>query len=278
MPIRLDTSLMSLQAFLGVDNNQNQLQKSMERMSSGIRLNRAADGAAELSQAIALQSEQLSNMAAQRNSNDGLSMVQTAEGATGQTGEMLSRMRELSVQAASGTLNDDQRSMIQTEISSIQSEMDRIAGVTEFNGVQLADGTNPNIKVQVGTGDTPSDAVEIKLADLRADSLGVGTSSVDVSTAGGATSALDAIDTAMDSLNEYRSNYGAVHNRLNSSINNLETGYIAAAESESRIMDTDYAYETAEAAKSQMLMDTLGLAVAGQANRINQGSARTLFS
>ena len=105
----------------------------------------------------------------------------------------------------------------------------------------------------------------------------MGTSSVDVSTAGGATSALDAIDTAMDSLNEYRSNYGAVHNRLNSSINNLETGYIAAAESESRIMDTDYAYETAEAAKSQMLMD-MGLAVAGQANRINQGSARTLFS
>ena len=244
------TLLMSLQAFLGVDNNQNQLQKSMERMSSGIRLNRAADGAAELSQAIALQSEQLSNMAAQRNSNDGLSMVQTAEGATRQTGEMLSRMRGLSVQAASGTLNDDQRSMIQTEISSIQSEMDRIAGVTEFNGVQLADGTNPNIKVQVGTGDTPSDAVEIKLADLRADSLGVGTSSVDVSTAGGATSALDAIDTAMDSLNEYRSNYGAVHNvRLNSSINNLETGYIAAAESESRIMDWTTAYETAEAAK-----------------------------
>ena len=130
---------------LGVDNNQNHLQKSMERMSSGIRLNRAADGAAELSQAIALQSEQLSNMAAQRNSNDGLSMVQTAEGATGQTGEMLSRMRELSVQAVSGTLNDDQRSMIQTEISSIQSEMDRIAGVTEFNGVQLADGTIQNI-------------------------------------------------------------------------------------------------------------------------------------
>ena len=277
MPIRLDTSLMSLQAFLGVDNNQTALQKSMERMSSGVRLNRAADGAAELAQAISLQSEQLSNMAAQRNSNDGLSMVQTAEGATGQTGEMLSRMRELSVQAASGTLNDDQRSMIQTEISSIQSEMDRVAGVTEFNGVQLADGTNSNVKVQVGTGSTPSDAVEIKLADLRADSLGVGTSAVDVSTANGATSALDAIDTAMDSLNEYRSNYGAVHNRLNSSINNLETGFLAAAESESRIMDTDYAYETAEAAKSQMLMD-MGLAVAGQANRINQGSARTLFS
>lgn len=268
---------MSLQAFLGVDKNQTQLQKSMERMSSGVRLNRAADGAAELSQAIELQSEQLSNMAAQRNSNDGLSMVQTAEGATGQAGEMLSRMRELSVQAASGTMNDDQRSMIQTEISSIQSEMDRIAGVTEFNGVQLADGTNPNVRVQVGTDGTTSDAVEIKLADLRADSLGVGTSSVDVSTSGGATSALDAIDTAMESLNEYRSNYGAVHNRLNSSISNLETGFIAAAESESRIMDTDYAYETAEAAKSQMLMD-MGLAVAGQANRINQKSARSLFS
>jgi len=277
MPIRLDTSMMSLQAFLGVDKNQNQLQKSMERMSSGLRLNRAADGAAELSQAIELQSEQLSNMAAQRNSNDGLSMVQTAEGASGQTGDMLSRMRELSVQAANGTLNDDQRSMIQTEISSIQSEMDRVAGVTEFNGVQLADGTNPNVKVQVGTGGTTSDAVEIKLADLRSDSLGVGSSSVDVSTSGGATSALDAIDTAMDSLNEYRSNYGAVHNRLSSSINNLETGYIAAAESESRIMDTDYASETAEAAKSQMLMD-MGLAVAGQANRINQKTARSLFS
>ena len=273
--MKLNTSMMNLQALMG---NKVDLQKSLARMASGQRLNSASDGAAELAQAIEMQSEQLSNMAAQRNANDGLSMVHTAEGAAGQTGEMLGRMRELSVQAASETLNDDQRAMIQTEMTSLQSEMDRLAGTTQFNGVQIADGSRPEISVQVGTGDDPkSDAMKVKLADLRADSLGVGTSSIDVSTSSGALSALDSIDTAMDTLNGYRSDYGAAHNRLNTSVNLLETGYQNSVAAESRIMDTDYAYESAESAKSQMLMD-MGLAVAGQANRINQGMARTLLA
>jgi flagellin len=270
--------MMSLQALMGIDKNNTQMQKAMERMSSGLRINRAADGAAELSQAVQMQSEQLSNMAAQRNTHDGLSMVQTAEGASGQVGDMLGRMRELSVQASSETINDDQRSMIQTEIAGIQSEMDRIAGVTEFNGVPLADGSNPQVSVQVGTsGDAAKDTIDVKMADLRSSSLGVDSSTVNVSTTGGARSALDAIDTAMDNLNAHRSNYGSAHNRMSSSINQLEFGYIASVEAESRIMDTDYAQETAESAKSQMLMD-MGLAVAGQANRINQNNARSLLS
>ena len=273
--MKLNTSMMNLQALMG---NKVDLQKSLARMASGQRLNSASDGAAELSQAIEMQSEQLSNMAAQRNANNGLSMVHTAEGAAGQTGEMLSRMRELSVQAASETLNDDQRAMIQTEMTSLQTEMDRVAGTTEFNGVKIADGSRSQISVQIGTGDDPkSDAMQVKLADLRADSLGVGTSAVNVSTSSGALSALDSIDTAMDTLNGYRSDYGAAHNRLNTSANLLETNYQSTAAAESRIMDTDYAYESAEAAKSQMLMD-MGLAVAGQANRINQGMARSLLS
>jgi flagellin len=277
MPLRLNTSMMSLQALMGADQSKTQMQKSLARMASGQRLNSASDGAAELNQAIKMQSEQLSNMAAQRNTHDGLSMVQTAEGATGQTGEMLSRMRELSVQASSETINDDQRGMIQTEITSIQAEMDRIAGVTEFNGVQVANGTSPAIKVQVGTGDKSEDTIDVELADLRADSLGVGASSVNVATTGGATSALDAIDTAMDNLNGHRAKYGAAHNRLSSSVNQLEVGFQASVEAESRIMDTDYAFESAETAKSQMLMD-MGLAAAGQANRINQSTVRGLIS
>ena len=277
MALRLDTSMMSLQGLMGIDKHGSHLKKSLERLSSGQRINSAADGAAELAQAIEFQKEQRSNMAAQRNAHDALSVVQTAEGATGQAGEMLSRMRELSVQASSETINDDQRGMINSEIEQIQYELDRVAGTTNFNGVQLADGTTPELAVRVGTGDGDEDSMDIELADLRADSLGVGASTVNVSTTTGARSSLDAIDTAMENLNEYRSNYGAVHNRLSSAVNTLETGHQNVVEAESRIMDTDFAFETAEAAKSQMLMD-VGLAAAGQANRVNQSSVRNLIA
>jgi len=275
MAIGLNTSLMNLQSIMG---NRTDLQKSLARMASGRRINNAAGGPAELAAAIKMQSEQLSNMQAQRNAHDGLSMIQTAEGAANSAGESLARMRELSVQAASGTINDEQRAMIQTEITGIQAEMDRIAGVTEFNGVQLSDGSNPALTVQVGTGADPDEnTIKVKLGDLRSSSLGVGAATVNVSSSIGALSALDAIDSAMQTLNSQRSGYGAAHNRMNASVNILETGFVASVEAESRIMDTDYAFETAEAAKSQMLMD-MGLAAAGQANKLNQNLSRGLLA
>jgi flagellin len=188
---------------------------------------------------------------------------------------ILKRMRELAVESSSETLADQERAYIQDEFVQLSQEVDRIASVTNFNGVQLADGSATGIQVQVGIYDTANDRITITMGDLRTTTLGVDTSTLDLSTATGAQAALTNIDTALDSVNATRAGFGASQNRLQSTMNNIEVYTESLAAAESRIRDADFAYESAEMTKFQ-IMQQAGVAVLGQANGLNQAALRLL--
>ena len=206
-----------------------------------------------------------------RNTNDGISIISTAEGAANEVGSILKRMRELAVQSSSETLDDDERAYIQDEFTELTSEVDRISAVTEFNGLQLSDGSDTQLQVQVGVDNSADDRITITLGDLTASTLGVDTGSVDLSSSGAAQTAIDTIDTAIDSVSSYRSKFGAVENRLNSALNNLENYTENLQSAESQIRDADFAYETAEMSKNQ-IMQQASTSVLAQAKTVSQGA------
>jgi flagellin len=240
----------------------------LERISSGLRINRAADDAAGLGVATALETAVISARQGIRNANDGISIVQTAESASNEVTDILQRMRELAVQSSSETLDNQERSYIEDEYDELRDEIARIANNTEFNGVQLADGTTTLLSVQVGIENNSASRVGIDLGDLTTTGLGLGTS-VTLLNVTGAQSALDTLDTALDSINSYRSQLGSVQNRIESAINNAWSYAEALSAAESRIRDADYALETSEMTKQQ-IMQQAGIAALAQAKNMNQ--------
>jgi flagellin len=274
-------SNMTAQNALGNLNKTNRsLNNTFQNISSGLRINNAADDAAGLGVAENLEAEQMSLRQAHRNTNDGISIIQTAEGATDEVGDILKRMRELAVQSSSETLHNTERAYIQDEFTQLTGEVDRIAQVTEFNGIKLANsgagltGTG-HLNVQVGIHDSTDDRIKIDLGDLEASTLKVDSSNVNLDNVSSAQSAITTIDTAIDQVNQYRSDYGAVQNRLESALNNLEVYTENVASSESRIRDADFAFETAEMSKFQ-IMQQAGVAILGQANGLSQGALRLI--
>jgi flagellin len=261
---------------LGNLNKTNRgLTNTFQNISSGLRINNAADDAAGLAVAENLESEQMSLRQAQRNTNDGISVIQTAEGATNEVADMLKRMRELAVQSSSETLANSERAYIQDEFTQLTAEVDRIAQVTEFNGIDLGDGSNAKVTVQVGIHDRANDRIAIDMGDLRATTLGVDSGNMALGNVASAQAAITKLDTAIDKVNDYRSDYGAVQNRLESALNNLETYTENTASAESRIRDADFAHETAEMSKFQV-MQQAGVAILGQANGLGQGALRLI--
>jgi flagellin len=204
-----------------------------------------------------------------RNSNDGISIIQTAEGATKEVLNILDRMRELSVQSASETLDDAERVYIDDEFEQLSDEVERIAQATEFNDLRLADGTNTTLSVQVGVTSGSESQLTITLGDLTVSNLSVDTTTIDLTDASTARSAIDTIDAAIDSVNSIRAGYGAVQNRIDCSIRNMVTYVESLSAAESQIMDTDYATETAEMTRLQV-MQQAGTAALAQARTINQ--------
>jgi len=275
MALTVNTNVSAMNATTQLNRSNGGLSSTLGRISSGLRINSAADDAAGLGVAENLSAASRSVRVAQRNTNDGISVVQTAEGATNEVSNILKRMRELSVQSASETLDDDERAYIQDEFVELSEEVDRIANVTEFNGVALTDGTNATIAVQVGINNTANDTVDITLGDLSAATLGVDTGAVDLSTSTGAGTAIGAIDTALDTLNGYRSDLGATQNRLESSMSNLENYDQSLSAAESQIRDADFAYEASEMAKYQV-MQQAGVAALAQAKSINMQAAQLI--
>ena len=267
MGITVNTNTAANAALTKLGETGRRLNKSFERISSGLRIARAADDAAGLGVAENLKVAASSARVAARNVGDGISMIAVAEGATAEVANILGRMRELAVQSASETLGDDERAYIQDEYVALASEVDRIANTTEFNGLQLADGTTSTLSVQVGIHATANDQVDITMGDLRASTLGVDTGTVDLSTSSGASSALDALDTAIEAVSSYRSDFGAGENRLNSALNNLEVFIENTKAAESQIRDADFGYESAELAKQQVLQQA-GVAVLAQAKQL----------
>lgn len=275
MAITVKTNTTATNALKDLNQTSRSLSRSFERISSGQRIARAADDAAGLGVAENLRRTSASAAVAQRNTNDGMSFIAVAEGASSEVGNLLVRMRELAVQGASETLDDDERAYVQSEFVALSTEVDRIAEVTEFNGQALTNGTLTDVNVQVGVNATANDQIAITLGDLTTATLGVDTGAVDMSTAGGASLALASIDTAIETVSSYRASYGATENRLSSALNNLETFEQTTKEAESRIRDADFGAETATLSQNQILQQA-GVSVLSQAKSINQSALSLL--
>jgi len=287
MALTVNTNLAAMRSQRNLNANQWSLNKTFERVSSGRRINSAADDAAGLAVAENLDASVRSLGAARRNVNDGLGLIQVAEGASVEVGNILKRMRELAIQAASDTLGDSERAYIQFEVDQLVSEVERIAGATDFNGVVLADANNAaylgSLDIQVGINNVAGvDQLTLSLGSLNASAIELdgGTFSgditgVDLSTAATARTSLADIDVALDAVSEIRAHFGALSNRLDSAGRNIDQYSLNLRASESQIRDADFAVETANLSKQQVIQQA-GISVLGQANNISQGVVQLL--
>jgi len=266
MGLRINTNLQAMIAQRNLDQNRRAQEGSLERLSSGNRINRAGDDAAGLAISERIRASTRSLSQAGRNAQDGISMIQVAEGGTNEISNILVRMRELSIQAASDTIGDKERSFIDKEVQQLRSEIDRIATTTEFNGTKLLNGSGNKLEIQVGIN---NNAAQDRLV-FDAQQQNVGTESLGIegiSTANKQSSQenLAKLDSALTRLNENRSALGALQNRLQSTINNIGTYRENLEAARSRIRDTDMAAETSELTKNNILAQA-GISVLGQAN------------
>jgi flagellin len=272
----INTNITSQMAQRNLMSSQNSLSTSMERLSSGLRINSAKDDAA--GQAIANRmTAQISGMAqAQRNANDGISVAQTAEGALNQVNDNLLRIRELAVQASNDTNSDTDRASIQEEITARVNEIDRISDSTQFNGKNILDGSTASMDIQVGANTSAADTLTITLTDASSAALilddadaavDLTTGAVTDSTA--AKASIDAVDNALKAVDSARSGLGSIQNRFEAVIGNLQSSEINLSSARSRIEDTDYAKEVANMTKSQILQQA-GTSLLAQANQTPQ--------
>jgi flagellin len=273
MAITVRTNAAAGRALTDLNKTSRSLSRSFERISSGLRISRAADDAAGLGVAENLRAQHTSATVAARNTNDGISAITVAEGATNEVSNLLVRMRELAVQSSSETLGATERGYAQSEFTSLKSEVDRIANVTEFNGTKLTDGSTTTLNIQVGTNNSANDQIGVTFSALGTTALGVGAS--DISSVGGAQTALDDIDAAISTVNSARASYGASENRLNSALNNIETYGQTVQSAESQIRDADFGAETASLSNKQILQQA-GVSILGQAKQINQAALSLL--
>jgi flagellin len=263
MGLRVNTNVASLNAQRNLMNTTNRLNRSLERLSSGLRINRAADDAAGLAISESFRAEIRSLDQAQRNALDGVSLVQVAEGALDETGGLLIRMRELAVQAANGTLGSSERSSLDQEFQDLIAEIDRISAVTNFNGISILASSGTSIVFQVGVDGTSSDTITVSGVAAAASDLGV--DALDIATAGAAQSSLAALDSAISQVASLRATFGTTQNRLESTIRSLAIATENISAAESRIRDVDVASETANLTRNQVLQQA-GVSVLAQAN------------
>lgn len=267
----INTNLLSLTTQTNLNKSQSALGTAIERLSSGLRINSAKDDAAGQAIANRMTSQVKGMTQAARNANDGISLVQTAEGNLNEINTNLQRIRELAVQAANDTNGTTDLASINTEITQRLYEINRIAGSANFNGKKLLDGTATDFNIQVGAGTDDSDTITIKtdaLIDANATSLASGlTGSIDSNAK--AKSFIDAADTAIAAVDTARSNLGAIQNRFESTINNLNNSINNLSAAQSRIQDADYATEVSNMSRAQILQQA-GTSVLSQANQVPQ--------
>lgn len=267
MALTINNNIASISAQRNLSVSSGALQRSVERLSSGLRITRAADDAAGLGVSEVLRAQIRSINQVIRNANDGISLTQIADGAASTIGNLLTRMRELAAQSSTGTLGSTERSYLDQEFLALRSEIDRIAKVTEFNGNFLLSGASNSFTLQVGFRSGANDTLSISLRDLDLDSLSL--SSVNISTAGNAQSALSNIDSAISAVATARADYGSYQNRFEATIASLQVTSENFTAAESRIRDADIAFETAVFTRNQILVQS-GIAVLAQANALPQ--------
>ena len=273
MGVVVNTNVSSISASRILSRNKVDLQQTMERLSSGKRINSAADDAAGMAVAAKLRADVQSLNQAVRNANDAVSLVNTYDGASAEVESILVRMRELAVQSATGTYQDDDRDLAQNEIDALAAEIDRIAENTTFNHMHIADassGSSGTFTFRVGPQSGSADDVGVELASLMSSALGsTGVSSLDIGSAGGASDAVEAIDSAIAALSSARSVAGAFVNRLGHTIANLQNVSQRTQEALSGVEDADYAAESAALARGMVLAQA-GTAMLAQANQSPQ--------
>ena len=267
MGLRINTNIPALVAQRNLRSTRGSLDRTLERLSSGSRINHAGDDAAGLAISESLRAQIRGIGQAERNAQDGISLVQVAESALGEISNILIRLRELGVQASSDTVGPTERGFLDREFQQMLEEIDRIANSTQFNNVPLLNGTASTFEVQVGTRNNPQiDRIKLfdaNSADVNVTALGINLSSVADKV--NAQNSLSAIDGALNSVTATRAGFGAIQNRLQSIINNITVSKENLSAANSRIRDADFAEETSELTKNNILMQS-GTAVLGQAN------------
>lgn len=274
MALSLLTNIASLEAQRNVTNTQSTLASSVERLSSGMRINHASDDAAGLAISSKLSAEIKGLRQAQRNANDAISMIQTAEGGLGEVNTLLSRMRELAVEAANGgTLGNSERAAINTEYSALLSEIDRIVAVTTYNGQTLLNGSVSGTSFQIGAFNTSNDRLALTITGTGSSTLAINASAI--STVATAQNALSRLDKAIGTVAIQRANIGASQNRLVTTTDNLNIAYTNLSAANSRILDVDVAEETAIMTRNNILLQA-GISVLAQANSQPQAALQLL--
>jgi len=269
MAININTNAASEQVQKNLLGNQAKLQTSFARLSSGLRINSAKDDAAGLAISEHLKSQIRSFNVAERNAGDGISLAQTAEGSLGEVHDILGRMRELAVQASNGPLTGDDRDFLQTEFSSLQSEITRIQGSAKFNGKVLLGASANTITLQVGLDNVTSDQIAITLGGVSLSAITGASALLSGTNTDNALDALATIDSAIGSVSTARSTFGAAMNRLEVAQSSIQTMRLNLSAANSRIRDVDVASETASLSRNQVLTQA-GISVLAQANQLPQ--------
>ncbi len=277
MGLRINTNVASLNAQRNLTGTKFGLDKSLERLSSGLRINRAGDDAAGLAISENLRAQVRGLKQASRNAQDGVSLIQVAEGGLNEISSIMIRLRELAVQAASDTIGPVERQFLNVEYDQLVSEVDRIADGTEFNGTQLLSGTGSVLDFQVGTRNDPNiDRLTFDSSKADANSAALGVNLTSVADKASAQNSLSAIDSAIVSVSAMRADFGAIQNRLQSTIGNIAVSVENLSAANSRIRDVDVAEETAELTRNNILLQA-GTSVLAQANQ-NANTALNLLN
>jgi flagellin len=276
MSLRIATNVPSITAQRSLEGNQRIMDKSMSQLASGTRITKAADDAAGLSISEGMKSQIRGYKQALRNTNDGVSLLQVAEGGLGEISNIFTRMRELGIQAASDTVGDKERQFINQELTQLMQEVDRIAISTKYGSKNLLNGEGNTYDFQIGIfGDGESDVISFDSSQSNATASNLGVSGIDFSSKEGAKDALSTLDEAQQQVNGFRANIGAIQNRLTSTTENLGTQIENLSVANSRIRDTDVAESTAEMTKSNILLNA-STNVLAQANEVPKQALRLL--
>lgn len=270
MGFRISTNMAAINGQRNLLSSQRSIQKNMGQLASGSRINNAADDAAGLAISENLKAQIRSSRQANRNANDGISMVQTAEGGLNEISNLVIRLRELGIQASSDTVGDNERGLINKEVQQLKDEMQRIAQVTKWGNTKLIDGSGSTFDFQVGIYNSDSDdRISYMASETNATLDALGLSGLDYTTKDGAREALTSLDNAQTSLNGLRSNLGALQNRLTSTIDNLGVQEENLSAANSRIRDTDIAQASADMTRNTIMLNASTSTLA-QANQMNQ--------
>jgi len=269
MALTVRSNIAALRSINQLNKAQSSLTGSLEKISSGLRIRRSADDSAGLAVSSRMNADNVSLRQAMRNTNDGVSLVQTAEGTLNEISTILTRMRELSVQASNGTYSTSDRQLIDKEFVLMKNEIRRIASNATYNGISLLAGKTGAITLQVGIDNVGGDRLGIKMSAISASQGALSITTLSVSTSAGALGAISSIDAAINTVNTARAELGATQNRLESALSQATTYSENLAASYSQIMDLDYASESATMTRYQ-IMQQAGVAALGQAKAIPQ--------